>query len=243
VVVEVGLLEDEAVRLTAPFRTLVQKARPWVIAKWAMTRDRQLVLPAKNRGPESVARGDWISSAASRAIVHDLRRRVDGILIGIGTAVSDDPLLTARPPGPRPLVRVVLDRTARLPLASRLVQTAPEEPLLVAVGPEAPVERVTALEQSGCEVWRSESPDSATMLTALCTELGQRQLTNVMVEGGTGVLRAFFAVGLVDEVWAFIAPRLAGGGLPFTGPPASLPPLTVEAVEQPGGDLFLRGLT
>jgi diaminohydroxyphosphoribosylaminopyrimidine deaminase/5-amino-6-(5-phosphoribosylamino)uracil reductase len=141
------------------------------------------------------------------------------------------------------LVRVVLDRTARLPLASRLVQTVADEPLLVAVGPEAAAERVAALEQAGCEVWRSESPDSAVMLTALCSELGQRRLTNLMVEGGAGVLQAFFAAALVDEVWAFIAPRVAGGGALSSGPPASLPPLTVEAVEQPGGDLFLRGVT
>jgi len=243
VTVEVGLLEAEAVRLTAPFRTLVQKARPWVIAKWAMTRDRRLVLPAEAQAAGPAGSGGWISSAASRAIVHDLRRRVDGILIGIGTAVTDDPLLTARPPGPRPLVRVVLDRRARLPPASRLVQTASDEPLLVAVGPEAPAERVATLERAGCEVWRSESPDSAAMLTALCSNLGRRQLTNLMVEGGAGVLQAFFAAGLVDEVWAFIAPRVAGGGPLSAGPPALLPALTVEAVEQPGGDLFLRGVT
>ena len=137
IAVEAGLCEREALRLTAPFRTLVEAKRPWVIAKWAMSLD----------GRMATASGEsrWISSAESRAIVHRLRGRVDAIVVGIGTALADDPLLTARPDDgaatPRQLVRIVLDSHARLPPASRLVQTAREHPLLVAVGPEAPAER------------------------------------------------------------------------------------------------------
>ena len=114
-------------------------------------------------------------------------------------------------------------------LASRLVQTASDEPLLVAVGPEAAAERVVALEQAGCEVWRSESPDSAAMLTALCRDLGRRQLTNLMVEGSAGVLQAFFAAGFVVngiEEPAFPAPEKQRAGVRWTDMP-EIPPVMV----------------
>src|SRR3954466_722160 len=109
--VEVGLLEDEARRLNAPYLKRLTTGLPYVTAKWAMTLD----------GKTAVASGDsrWISGPRSRALVHELRGRMDAILVGIGTALADDPLLTARPPGPRVACRVVLDGAARLDLASR----------------------------------------------------------------------------------------------------------------------------
>lgn len=239
--VDVGLLETDAIELTAPFRTLINKARPWVIAKWAMTRSGQMVLPSKADRAGSIGSNGWISSAASRAIVHDLRRRVDAIVIGIETALADDPLLTARPPGPRQLLRVVLDRQARLPLESRLVKTATEQPVVVAVGPAAAATRVAALEEAGCEIWHSDQMESGAMLAAFCNELGRRRITNLMVEGGGSVLQAFFKEGLVDEAWAFIAPQCIGDQPQQAGLLGKLPGLQIVSVEQPGGDLFLRG--
>ncbi len=241
--VDCGLLETDAVRLTAPFRKLITSAAPWVIAKWAMTLDGCLALSATETGPTDQPTGHpWISSPASRELVHELRRRVDAILVGVGTAMADDPLLTARPPGPRPLLRLVLDRTARLPLASRLVRTAPTDPLLVAVGPQAPPERMAGLEQAGCEVWQSPTDEASEMLTLLLAELGRRRLTNLLIEGGAAVLQACFSAGVIDEVWAFIAPRLAGNepqSLPRL--PSSLPELTLDTVCQVGNDILLRG--
>lgn len=243
--VDCGLLEAEAVRLTAPFRKLMSTGTPWVIAKWAMTLDGCLALPPAGPGPADSGNATghrWISSPASRQLVHDLRRRVDGILVGIGTALVDDPLLTARPSGPRPLLRLVLDRTARLPLDSRLVQTASESPLLIAVGPQAPPQRITRLKEAGCEVWQSQTAEPAAMLEHLLQELGRRQLTNLLVEGGPAVLDTCFAAGAIDEVWAFIAPRLSGC-LPHTLPrlPATLPELTIESVRQVGTDILVCG--
>ncbi|MFO1091818.1 MAG: RibD family protein [Planctomycetaceae bacterium] len=107
---------------------------PWVHAKWAMTLDGKL----------STRTGDskWISSEESRRIAHELRGRMDAIIVGIGTALADDPLLTARPPGPRVAMRVVLDSEARLPIDSQLVRTAARDaPVLVAVGPRATIDR------------------------------------------------------------------------------------------------------
>ena len=137
--VEVGLLAADAERLTAAFRTLVTRGRPWVIAKWAASLDGRLTTgPGQDR---------WISSPESRALVHDLRTRVDAVAVGIGTALADDPLLTARPAeaataGPRRPLRIVLDGRARLPLTSALVRTAREVPVLVATGPDAAPDRI-----------------------------------------------------------------------------------------------------
>lgn len=237
--VETGLLAAEAERLTAPFRTLVTRGRPWVIAKWAMSLDGRLAAaPGQER---------WISSVESRGLVHDLRSRVDAIAVGITTAVADDPLLTARPvaestTGPRQPLRIVLDGQARLPLTSKLVQTARQLPVLVAVGPQAPHDKVAALEASGCEVWRGDAADTATRTAALLVELGRRRLTNLLVEGGPTLLAGMFAADQIDEVWAFIAPLILGGGNAGGAPPLpNVPRLAVEDVSFPGGDVLIRG--
>ena len=119
--VEVGLREAEARRLNAPYLKLTESGRPWVIAKWAMTLDGKL---ASRTGDSR-----WISNEASRAIVHQLRGRVDAIVVGRGTAGQDDPLLTARPAGPRVATRIVLDTRASLASDSQLVTTAGEAPV------------------------------------------------------------------------------------------------------------------
>jgi diaminohydroxyphosphoribosylaminopyrimidine deaminase/5-amino-6-(5-phosphoribosylamino)uracil reductase len=239
--VTTGVCQREAARLIAPFRMLVERGRPWVIAKWAMSLD----------GRVATASGEsrWISSEASRSAVHALRGRVDAIVCGIGTALADDPLLTARPSGPRRAVRVVLDGAARLPLASRLVQTAAEVPVLVAAGPDAPADRVAALRSAGCEVWQSDEGDRPTRLAALLAELGRRRFTNVLVEGGPGILGSLADAALIDEVWAFIAPRLIGGREapgPVEGAGiarlANAAQIDVEQIDHLGGDLLVRGL-
>ncbi|MGB8852023.1 MAG: bifunctional diaminohydroxyphosphoribosylaminopyrimidine deaminase/5-amino-6-(5-phosphoribosylamino)uracil reductase RibD [Pirellulales bacterium] len=234
--VETGLLEAEALRLTAPFRTLVMAGRPWVIAKWAMSRDRRAAAPP--------GAGRWISSPESRALVHELRGRMDAILVGIGTALADDPLLTARPPGPRVPLRIVLDSRARLPLDSALAQSVGDAPLLVAVGPDAPAARIAALRSAGCEVWQSTAPSPADRLHALLRFLGDRRLTNLLVEGGPHVLQEFFAAGLIDEIWQFTAPcdyasHPAAALLPVFDEP---PPFDVESVSHPGGDTLVKGV-
>jgi diaminohydroxyphosphoribosylaminopyrimidine deaminase/5-amino-6-(5-phosphoribosylamino)uracil reductase len=239
--VRVGVCEPEARRLIAPFRTLVEQQRPWLIAKWAMSLDGRVA----TAGGES----RWISSEASREIVHQLRGRMDGILCGIGTALADDPLLTARPAGPRQAVRIVLDRSARLPLESRLVRTAREIPLLVATGPAAPADRMQSLEAAGCEVWQSAAVHPREQLRDLLAELGSRRLTNMLVEGGPTVLGSLADAQAIDEVWAFIAPTIIGGAAapsPIAGAGiaalATAASVEIEHTEHPGGDLFVRGV-
>src|SRR6185369_6684662 len=142
--VEVGLLADEVRRLNAPFFKLVRTGLPWVHAKWAMTLDGKIA--------SRTGKSQWISNAASRAVVHQLRGRMDAIVVGIGTALADDPLLTARPAGPRVAARVVLDGQARLPVSSQLVATVAEAPVLVVTTSGAPAERSAALRSQGVDV-------------------------------------------------------------------------------------------
>ena len=201
--VQVGLLAEEAASLNAPYLKLLDRGRPWVIAKWAMSLD----------GKIASATGDsqWITGEASRAVGRQLRGRVDGVLIGRKTAQADDPLLTARPPGPRLATRVVFDSLASLAADSRLVRTAREVPVLVVAGPDAPLQNQQQLTAAGCEVWISESASRQQQLAQLLDELGRRRMTNVLVEGGGQLLGEFFDAGEIDEVHVFIAPIMIGG--------------------------------
>ena len=137
--------------------------------------------------------------------------RVDAIVVGRETAARDDPLLTARPPGPRTAVRIVLDTHASLASESQLVRTAREVPVLVAVGEESsPAER-SRLRDAGCEVFVCGGETHAARLDALLAELGRRRWTNVLVEGGSRVLGSLLDARAIDEVHVFLAPRLLGG--------------------------------
>jgi diaminohydroxyphosphoribosylaminopyrimidine deaminase / 5-amino-6-(5-phosphoribosylamino)uracil reductase len=240
VTVEVGLLEPESRALNAPYLMLVEQQRPWTIAKWAMTLDGKLA----SSGGDS----QWISNDLSRAIVHQLRGRVDAILVGRGTATQDDPLLTARPAGPRTATRIVLDSHAALALDSQLVRTAHEAPVLIATGPHADAAHIAALQAAGCEVWQDVALDPFARLANLWRELGRRRLTNVLVEGGAQVLGSLFDAQLIDEVHAFIAPKLIGGQQapsPIGGfgldRMANARQLVSPIVEQIDGDLYVHG--
>jgi diaminohydroxyphosphoribosylaminopyrimidine deaminase/5-amino-6-(5-phosphoribosylamino)uracil reductase len=205
--VDVGLEALAAAELNAPYLKRLSTGLPYVTAKWAMTLD----------GKAAAASGDsqWISSEGSRSLVHELRGRMDAIVVGIGTAMADDPLLTARPPGPRTAARIVLDSRAALPPTSRLVRTAREAPVLVAVTDEAPSDRKRGLQDAGCELLVVPGPAPVRVLPLL-QELGRRGMTNVLVEGGGRVLGTFLDEGLVDEFDVYIAPILEGGDHAYT---------------------------
>ena len=201
--VQTGLCHQEASQLNAPFLKLVTTGRPWVIAKWAMTLDGRI---ASRTGDSR-----WISGEASRKVVHQLRGRVDGILVGKGTVARDDPLLTARPSGAREAVRIVADSAGWLPSETQLVQTARQVPVLVAVGPEMPAENRHRLIEAGCQLVHCEGVDYRYRLEGLLDELGRRQMTNLLVEGGAALLGSLFDARAVDEIHVFVSPRLIGG--------------------------------
>ncbi len=165
------------------------------------------------RRQTAAASGDsrWISSAESRRLVHELRGRMDAVIVGIGTAEADDPLLTARLPAPpRRPVRVVLDSSCRLPVTSQLAKTARESPVVVAVTDRADAAHAARLAELGCEIVPLPAAESVP-IDLLLAELGRRGMTNVLVEGGGRVVGSFFDAGQVDAVDVFVAPILEGG--------------------------------
>jgi diaminohydroxyphosphoribosylaminopyrimidine deaminase/5-amino-6-(5-phosphoribosylamino)uracil reductase len=239
IAVESGLLDTEARRLNAPYLKRVATGRPYVIAKWAMTLD----------GKTATASGDshWISGPRSRALVHELRGRMDAILVGIGTALADDPQLTARPPGPRRAARVVLDSAARLPPDGRLARTALEIPVWVAVTERASAARTAALAALGCDILNLPG-NGPVPIVPLLDELGRRGVTNLLVEGGSHVLGAFLDAGQVDAVDVYVAPIICGGTGDFTSASGLGCPRMADALRLDGlavsvidGDVRLQG--
>ena len=238
--VECGVQQTLSQRLNAPYLKLLASGRPWVMAKWAMTLDGKIATAA--------GQSRWISGEDSRKRVHELRGQVDAIVVGRGTAVADDPLLTARPLGPRVATRVVVDSRALLVSDSQLVRTASEAPVLVATGPEASVADRQRLAAAGCEVFVCAGDLPAARLESLLDELGRRRMTNVLVEGGGRLLGSFFDQRLIDEVHVFVAPRLAGGA----GAPSPIAGAGIAAMSESlrlegpqwqvlGEDLYLHG--
>ncbi|MGI9427841.1 MAG: bifunctional diaminohydroxyphosphoribosylaminopyrimidine deaminase/5-amino-6-(5-phosphoribosylamino)uracil reductase RibD [Bythopirellula sp.] len=201
--VSTDVLGDQAKQLIAPFAKLITTGRPWVIAKWAMTLDGKIATHTGN--------SQWISGEASRGVVHQLRGRVDAILVGRGTAEADNPRLTARPSGTRVATRIVLDSLASLSTSSKLCQSSDEAPLLIAATAAASEENCQRLQDLGAELFVTAGNNRGEQLNALLDELGRRQMTNLLVEGGGEVLGTLFDLGAIDEVHAFVAPKLIGG--------------------------------
>lgn len=237
-----GCCETLARRQNAPYLKLLATGRPYVHAKWAMSLD----------GKIATRTGDsrWISNESSRRRVHEIRGAMDGILVGIGTALADDPLLTARPPGPRVATRVVVDSRARLPATSKLAATAHEVPTLLIV--QSPEETsVESLRKAGCEILALPA-DSVGMpdLAILLDQLGKRRWTNLLVEGGSRLFGGLFDRDLVDEIHVFLAPKIIGGG-PFAKSPidglgyekiAQGERWRTETIETLDGDVYLRAI-
>lgn len=191
-----GAEATAARRLNQPFRKHARTGLPLVMLKMAMSLD----------GQTSTAPGDnpWISGEQSRELVHKWRSECDAIAVGIGTALADDPLLTARIEGARQPLRVVFDSKARLPLDSQLLQTLDQAPVLVVTAPGAPSDQISALKDKGSEILVADGIEAA------LGDLGRRNVTSLFLEGGRALASAFISAGLVDESRTFIAPMLLG---------------------------------
>ena len=200
--VDVGTLEDAARKMNAPYFKRIHSNRPWVIAKWAMTLDGKLATTNKD--------SQWISNELSRAFVHRLRGRMDAIIVGGRTVQRDDPLLTARPPGPRIATRVVFDSRLELSPESQLIRSLDQAPLLL-VACEASAERRRLFEDLGCQILEVGSTKRNDSVDAVLSELGRRGMTNVLLEGGSTLIGSFFDAAAIDEVVAFVGPKLVGG--------------------------------
>ena len=232
--VEIGSGEAAARRQNAAYLKLLATGRPYVHAKWAMTLDGKIAT--------RTGQSKWISSHASRDYVHALRGRMDAVIVGSGTALADDPLLTARPPGPRTPTRVVVCGSRRLDPQCKLLNTLDVAPLLVACTDGDGVE--------GCEVVKVPGKNGRCSVVALLDELGRRRFTNVLVEGGSALLGSFLDAKAIDEVHVFVAPRLFGGSEALTpiggrgvGEPADAFAFNGCRVESIGGDVLIHGWT
>ena len=204
VVVADGELAARARLLNQAFRKHARTGRPWVLFKSAMTLD----------GKVATRTGDskWISGEDSRALAHRWRAAVDAVAVGVGTALADDPQLTARIAGvvrqPR---RVVFDSEARLPLESKLVQAAPEVPLTVVVSRAAPRAATDALEMAGAEIIVATGENEQARVRSALAQLGDQGITAILLEGGPHLAGAFLDAGEIDEARLFLAPLLLGG--------------------------------
>jgi diaminohydroxyphosphoribosylaminopyrimidine deaminase/5-amino-6-(5-phosphoribosylamino)uracil reductase len=215
-----GILRDEGVEVDVAggelaararlqnqaFRKHARTGRPLVVFKSAMSLDGKVA----TQGGDS----KWISSEGSRAVAHRWRASLDAVAVGIGTALADDPQLTARVDGvhrqPR---RVVFDSTARLPLDSKLVSQAPETPLVVVVSRAAPRGATDALENAGAEVIVATGQNEPARIGSALDQLGALDppVTSVMLEGGPRLAGSFMDGGEIDEVRLFVAPLMLGG--------------------------------
>jgi diaminohydroxyphosphoribosylaminopyrimidine deaminase / 5-amino-6-(5-phosphoribosylamino)uracil reductase len=231
-----GILRDEGIEvlmadgevataarlLNQAFRKHARVGRPWVLFKSAMTLD----------GKVATRTGDskWISGEASRDLAHRWRAAVDAVVVGIGTALADDPQLTARPEGlpaepecqPR---RVVFDSLARLPPSSQLVAAAAEVPLTIVVSRAAARSDTDALEAAGVQVVLATGENEPARVRSALDQLGAMSITSVLLEGGPHLAGAFLDAGEIDEIRLFLAPLLLGGS-------AARDPLEGEGVER-----------
>ena len=190
--------------LNQPFRKRARTGRPLVVFKSAMSLD----------GKVATQTGDskWISNERSRQIVHRWRGEVDAVCIGIGTALADDPLLTARTEGvTRQPTRVVFDSEARLPLDSNLVRTAPEVPLVIVASRAAGRSHAESLRAAGAEVVVAAGGTERERVIDGLDKLGGLGITSMLLEGGPRLAGAFLDAHEIDEVRLFVAPIVVGG--------------------------------
>jgi diaminohydroxyphosphoribosylaminopyrimidine deaminase/5-amino-6-(5-phosphoribosylamino)uracil reductase len=241
--VEVAVAEGElaarARLLNQPFRKHARTGIPWVLFKSAMTLD----------GKVATRTGDskWISGDDSRRLAHRWRSECDAVACGIGTALADDPQLTARIEHvhrqPR---RIVFDSEARLPLDSALIQSAPELPLTVVVSRAASRRATDGLEAAGADVIVATGENEPARVKNALVQLGNSGVTSILLEGGPHLAGAFLDAGEVDEIRLFLAPVVVGGSAardPLEGTGAERIADAVRALsletEQIGDDLLI----
>src|SRR5262245_736693 len=226
ITVETGLMQAEARKLNEAFAKYTLHKQPLITIKSGMTLDGKIAPPpGESLNPSALgaggATGGWITSLEARAHVQELRHESDAILVGVGTVIADDPLLTDRTGLPRwlPLLRVVLDSRLRLPMESRLVKTARNDVLVFCSFAEE--KKKHALEKVGIRVEQVSIGlgDGRPDLLRIAQRLGDMEITSLMIEGGALVNWMALATGIVDKVFLYYAPKiLAGtGSVPFAG--------------------------
>jgi diaminohydroxyphosphoribosylaminopyrimidine deaminase/5-amino-6-(5-phosphoribosylamino)uracil reductase len=204
--VETGICKKRAELLNAPFIKYSTKKIPWIILKWAQTIDGSL-------GHQDKTRHRWVTNEKSRKDVHRLRRQVNGILVGIETVLEDDPVLTARPARKdRPLTRIVLDSKLRIPENCQLVKTISSAPLVVFTTRTgfANKEKIANLSNKGSEIIQVKEANGQCELKEVIGKLGEKEIDQLLVEGGAKVTCSFLREELANQAIIYIAPKIHG---------------------------------
>lgn len=235
--VEVGILESDARRLNEVFLKYITEKLPFVTAKFACSLDGKIAT--------ATGESQWISCAESRNFVHHLRDISDGIMVGVGTVLADNPSLTTRIANGKNPVRIVVDSSARTPPDSKILNDNAAK-TIIAVTRNAPPKNISTLQQRGAEIITAGK--SKVDLPMLMAELARREITSVLLEGGGTLNFSMFRAGLVDKVLAFVAPKIIGGktalspvegyGFENLRDAVELDNLTAEKI---GEDILLRG--
>jgi diaminohydroxyphosphoribosylaminopyrimidine deaminase / 5-amino-6-(5-phosphoribosylamino)uracil reductase len=219
-----GLLVDDCLHINEAFANFIRRRTPLVTLKTAMTLDGKIAPPpGESENPTALGSasvsGGWITSDVARAHVQELRHQSDAIMVGVGTIIADDPLLTDRSGRPRrrPLLRVIVDSRLRLPLESRVAGTAQNDLLVVSSFAEENRKQVLRDHGIRVEQLRPATPDGRPDLIGLMQLLGELEITSLLIEGGAMINWAALHSGIVDKVFFYYAPKiLAGtGAIPF----------------------------
>lgn len=236
--VDVGILEAEARRLNEVFLKYITRKLPFVTLKFACSLDGKIAT--------STGESQWISCEESRRFSHHLRDINDAILIGVGTVLADNPSLTTRLVDGKNPVRVIVDSKIRTPLDSKVVTDKSARTIIVTTA-KAPIEKISALKSLGVEIIVAGNGERVD-LEILMRELANRELTSVLIEGGGKIHFSMLKAGLVDKIFAFIAPKIIGGenaltavegaGFEKLSDAVTLKNFTVEQI---GTDFFLQG--
>lgn len=197
-----GVLQAECQKLNEVFFHYIQTKRPFVVMKYAMSLDGKIAA--------YTGKSQWITGETARQYVQTQRARYTGIMVGVGTLLADDPLLTCRLPGAKSPVRIVCDTHLRTPHASRLVKTAGQFPTILATCCREPA-RQAPYRAAGCEILYVPEQNGHIDLAALMELLGQKGIDSILLEGGGTLHWAALQSGIVQKVQAYIAPKLLGG--------------------------------
>ena len=217
-------LQAECDRLNEVFFHYIQTKRPFVVLKYAMTLDGKIAA--------YTGASQWITGETARNHVQQQRHRYRGIMVGVGTVLTDDPRLTCRLPGGRSPTRIICDTHLRTPLDANVVTTARETPTILATCCTDP-ERQRPYEEAGCQVLCVEKQDGHVNLSQLMERLGEMQLDSILLEGGGTLNWAALESGIVQKVQAYVAPKLLGGRTAKT-------PVEGTGVPTPDQAFFLR---
>jgi diaminohydroxyphosphoribosylaminopyrimidine deaminase/5-amino-6-(5-phosphoribosylamino)uracil reductase len=199
--VKVGVLEKECRKINEAFCKYILKKEPFVVLKVAATLDGKI---ATRNGDSK-----WISGEASRRLVHKLRDQFDGVLVGIGTVLRDDPLLTTRLEGGREPYRIILDSRLKIPEEAKVFEHSPSEVILATTG-SAPRDKIERLEKRGARVLIVDSREGRVNLRSCLSKLGEIGVMSLLVEGGSQVNGSFLDQGLIDKFLLFLSPKLMG---------------------------------